>query len=327
MSDAAPHVTTRVSGRSLCRGIERRLRFLLVALWLVSALSFAGKLNWLFDNLTAFVMQFAASAALLAIAFALLKAPRPALFSLMLVLVHGARLWQPSPAGVQPDGPTLKFVSANVKTSNRDYERLLSFINSASPDVVAVIEIDDGWAKALESLSPDYPYRVVEPRSDNFGIALLSRVPLNHARVEYLGDVDVPSILARVNLDKDAITIVATHPFPPVRSEVAAERNRQLAAVADVAAQAPGEVVVMGDLNVAPWSRYFADLLRAGQLHDSRRGFDLQPSWPTFCMPLMTPIDHVLISSGLTVTDRRTGPQIGSDHLPVMATIARRASN
>jgi endonuclease/exonuclease/phosphatase (EEP) superfamily protein YafD len=124
----------------------------------------------------------------------------------------------------------------------------------------------------------------------------------------------------------EPITVVATHPFPPVRSAVAVERNRQLAAIADFTASETGEVVVVGDLNVSPWSPYFQDLLRDGKLRDSRRGFDLQPTWPTFCPPLMTPIDHVLTSGGLAVSGRRTGPNIGSDHRPIVAVIGRRDS-
>jgi len=317
----------RVAGKpSLQEGVARRLRWLLIAFAALSGLSLGGRLNWLFDNLTAFVPQFAALAALFAIIFGFLKAPRWALTSLVLAVVHGARLWQPSSDATGHPGPTVKLVSANVKTSNQDYESFLRFIEQESPDLLAVIEIDDGWEKALETLSDEYPHRVVEPRIDNFGIAMLSRLPLSDARIEYFGDAGVPTIVASLSVDDgDPITVVATHPLPPVRSAVAAERNRQLAAVAQFAARQTGEVVVIGDLNVSPWSPYFALLLRESNLHDSRRGFALQPTWPTYCPPCMTPIDHVLTSGRLTVPHRQTGPSVGSDHLPIVATIGRRA--
>jgi endonuclease/exonuclease/phosphatase (EEP) superfamily protein YafD len=36
-------------------------------------------------------------------------------------------------------------------------------------------------------------------------------------------------------------------------------------------------------------------------------------------MPLgRIPLDHCLVSSGLDVLDKRLGPQVGSDHLPVV---------
>jgi endonuclease/exonuclease/phosphatase family metal-dependent hydrolase len=34
------------------------------------------------------------------------------------------------------------------------------------------------------------------------------------------------------------------------------------------------------------------------------------------------PIDHVVVSPEVRVTDRRVGPDVGSDHLPVEATLA-----
>ncbi len=70
----------------------------------------------------------------------------------MLAVALGVRLWQP-PHDATAAGPTLKIVTANVKTSNRDYERFVEFVRRESPDLLAVIEIDDGWAAALEFLS------------------------------------------------------------------------------------------------------------------------------------------------------------------------------
>ena len=74
----------------------------------------------------------------------------------------------------------------------------------------------------------------------------------------------------------------------------------------------------MGDLNVSPWSAEFRQLLKDSQLRDSTKGFGLQPTWPTHVRLMQIPIDHLLYSSDIKIIDRRVGPNIGSDHYPLI---------
>jgi len=71
-------------------------------------------------------------------------------------------------------------------------------------------------------------------------------------------------------------------------------------------------------MNGTPWSPFFKDFLLSSGLRDSREGFRLQPTWPTWFPPAWIPIDHALVSSSVVVHDRRVGPNVGSDHYPVI---------
>jgi endonuclease/exonuclease/phosphatase (EEP) superfamily protein YafD len=53
-------------------------------------------------------------------------------------------------------------------------------------------------------------------------------------------------------------------------------------------------------------------------LCDTRAGFGLQASFPAWSAVMRIPIDHVLASCSIGVRDRWIGPDIGSDHLPVL---------
>lgn len=295
---------------------------LLLATATATFLSLLARLHWLFDDLTSFTAQYAIAAALcLAVLLALSRFRRAAIAAVILG-TNVARLWPESNVTAAAAGPPLGLVSANVHASNRDFDAFLSFVEAESPDLLLVLEVSPAWAETLEPLRDRYPHSTIRPRQDNFGIAFFSRVPAEIEIVES-GDAELPSVVARLTHDGRPLTVIGAHPLPPVSSATAAARNAQLAAIAKAAREGEGEVVVAGDLNVSPWSPHFHDLLRDGNLSDSRCGFGIQPTWPTFFPPLMTPIDHVFVSKGLVVLDRRVGPGIGSDHRPVVARFAR----
>jgi len=76
--------------------------------------------------------------------------------------------------------------------------------------------------------------------------------------------------------------------------------------------------IVVGDLNATPWSNAFSGLGHAGLL----RATGLKPTWPAIGLGWMgIPIDHVLVTPHWSVMERQIGPNIGSDHLPVMVRI------
>lgn len=78
-------------------------------------------------------------------------------------------------------------------------------------------------------------------------------------------------------------------------------------------------MILAGDFNSTPWS--FA---RARE--DARNGLIRRthalPSWPTtFGVPFL-PIDHVYAGPGLRTVSVKRGPDLGSDHYPIVAVLA-----
>ena len=76
-----------------------------------------------------------------------------------------------------------------------------------------------------------------------------------------------------------------------------------------------------GDLNATPWSHGFRQLVRPRGLRDSALGRGVQPTWNARCWAPRIPIDHVVVSPEVQVSARTIGPDVGSDHLPVEATL------
>ena len=112
--------------------------------------------------------------------------------------------------------------------------------------------------------------------------------------------------------------MIGSHPLPPVNPEYLRARNRQLDDLARfVSSQESHAKIVMMDMNATPWSYVFKDFLENSGLRDSRRGFGVQPTWPTWMPLLWIPIDHVFVSEGIKIVSRKIGPSLGSDHYPV----------
>src|SRR5262249_47853040 len=134
----------------------------------------------------------------------------------------------------------------------------------------------------------------------------------------YVGDAEVPSVLARADVHGTSLTIVGSHPLPPGGREYSRLRNQQLDAVARFINGQAGPTVLLGDLNATPWNFYFRRFVKSTGLKDSSMGFGLQPTWPAGFLPLRIPIDHCLLSPELKVVRRLVGPNVGSDHLPLI---------
>jgi endonuclease/exonuclease/phosphatase (EEP) superfamily protein YafD len=290
-----------------------------LGLAVVTALAWAARYHWALELLSHFPVQIAL--ATLAPLLLLLAAGERKLAILPLVVLI-ANAWRPAacylPVQTAPrGGKTLRVVAANVLSKNRRHEDFIRFIRTSKPDFFFVLEMNRDWLDALRELENDYPHSVVAPREDNFGIGLFSRVEIKQCEIHITPGPDVPSIIAILDLGDGELTVVGTHPLPPDRRR-SHLRNLQLEDLGRMAAELPLPKVLVGDLNVTPWSPYFADLLRQTQMRDARRGFGIQPSWPNFIWPLRIPIDHTLVSHDIHVVDRWLGPNIGSDHLAVV---------
>jgi endonuclease/exonuclease/phosphatase (EEP) superfamily protein YafD len=103
-------------------------------------------------------------------------------------------------------------------------------------------------------------------------------------------------------------------PNPLFEGEVT---NQDLLALGARIGEWRGSQIVFGDLNRTDASPFFEDFRRATGLRDTRYGFGIQPSWPAWS-PYRIAIDHAFLSADLAVVNRRLGPSIGSDHLPLL---------
>jgi endonuclease/exonuclease/phosphatase (EEP) superfamily protein YafD len=235
----------------------------------------------------------------------------------LLVLPTAALPWlTAAPALPTGDnGTELRLASANVHLSASDIAPLAAWLEQARPDVLVLLEVSPQYAKALQGL-PGYPHRLVHPEDSPFGIALLSRLPLSHTRVNE-DDQGIAALQARLDFAGCELNLSAFHPMPPLTPDDHRRRDARLRELLLSNGERPA--LLAGDLNATPWSTAFAGLDQLGW----RRASGLAPTWPSAGAGLMgIPIDHVLASRHWQLRESRRGPDLGSDHLPVLVSLS-----
>ena len=287
---------------------------------------FFGGAWWVVELTCHFRMQYFWILLVAALAFLLRRRRRAAVAIAVFAFVNLCELLPAYVPRARPSatGRTWRASLSNVNTDNRGHGQLMQLIRDQEPDLIVLEEINEAWVGQLRGLGADYPFSRWHPREDNFGIALLSRSPLDSVEIRHIGQAGVPSVVARLTLNGRPVTLIGTHPLPPSGPVYASLRDEQLRALGAFIRPAREEVIVMGDLNATSWSPVFRRLVRTARLRDSRDGFGIQPTWPCGLPVMHIPIDHCLVSEGIIVHNRWTGPDVGSDHFPVFVDFSLR---
>lgn len=276
------------------------------------------------ELLTHFRLQYFAVGLLLAIVFAILRQWPFAASLLLITVVNGSFLlpWYLPDDHKAHGTEQLKLFHANVYSGNRRYARLLESVANEDPDIIFLQEVTADWVTQTHSLQTDYPFVYAEPRSGNFGIAVYSRVPFDSITHIDSPPLGYPTIITRMTRGGKPLTLISSHPTIPLGSALYDARNEHMESLAELVAAQTGDVILSGDFNASIWGPRYRKLVESSQLRDTRKGFGVLPTWPTFLPIAMIPIDHVLVSDGITVLDMKTGRRTGSDHLPLVVTLS-----
>lgn len=220
-------------------------------------------------------------------------------------------------------GRTIKILQANTLYLNRDTQALERLVIEESPDIIALSEVNSHFAQMLVGLKEKYPHQLVEPKDrDARGLALLSRLEVTEMHTTSFADPVVPAHIAHISVDGQKLILASVHPRTPLHG--LALRDADLAAMAErfTAASDGTPLVITGDFNATPFCPALKKLKQQLSLSDAREGRGLQQTWPVWLpAPLRIPIDHVLVSKGISVLEYRLGPAVGSDHLPTIAVL------
>lgn len=88
----------------------------------------------------------------------------------------------------------LTLLNANVLATNRHADSLLALVSAHQPDILITLESNLWWQQQLSVLESDYPYTLLCPLENLYGMHLYSRLPLSDCHIRYLVEEGIPSM-------------------------------------------------------------------------------------------------------------------------------------
>lgn len=313
------------AGESMRRMAGKALALAASGLLLAVALGFGGGLAWWLDLFANFQFQYLMAGAVLLPLALLLRQWRSALAA---AAALGGSLLMLLQVPVQAEGsvaapvPALKIASFNVLYNNALPEVATGFAAAEQPDIIVFEEFSATWLPSLERLRERYPHQAAFTlRNGGTDVVIVSRLPLIEPRLVEPEERRIRIVTAGVEIAGRRVRIIGLHPPVPLTARLAQIRARHFEIVAGLVQASPDPAIVVGDFNATLWGAPLRSLFAQTDLRAHTR-------WPapTYAaiFPWVTriPIDHVLVSPGLQITELRTGERRGSDHFPVVARVA-----
>ncbi|MBO0935405.1 endonuclease/exonuclease/phosphatase family protein [Fibrella sp. HMF5335] len=222
------------------------------------------------------------------------------------------------------DPNTLRLLSANVLMTNTQCPKVLEQARLHQPDLILILEASHQWARELKPLEADYPYRILCPQENTYGMLFYSKLPIANQQLRFLVEDDIPSIYAQLTLRSGQVVhFYGIHPQPPSPTEHyrSTERDAELVLVGREARQQTEPVLVAGDLNDVAWSHTTRLFQRISGLLDPRVGRGLFSTFHANYFFLRWPLDHVFVSHHFRLRTLRRLPNCGSDHFPILVSL------
>lgn len=221
----------------------------------------------------------------------------------------------PEPAKVE--GATYSLVQINLLFDHPEPQRVLQMIGQQNPDVITYQEASGAWEPWLKVLEGRYPYHLLcKDYPGSWGVGILSRRQFVEGAERLCVD---DGVLAAVQIDfgGQVATIASLHlswPWPKQQPAQLNEIEPHLRAMKH-------PLIIAGDYNASSWSHALVRMTKASDTYDLG---GLGATWMLKQLPISwvkwlgVQIDHLLVSSNVTVDQARTLDEVGSDHLPLL---------
>ena len=208
---------------------------------------------------------------------------------------------------------------ANVRQKNKEYHKLLDLVKEVEPDMIIALETDNQWLENIKELKAIYPYHVLQPQDNTYGMLFFSRLPLANEEVLTQIRDDIPSIQATVTLRSgQKFRFFGIHPEPPSIGKGTEERDAELLLTGEKMLEQELPALIAGDLNDVAWSHTTRLFLRTTKCVDPRVGRGFYNTYNCNVPVFRYPLDHVFHTEEFSLVEMSRQKDIGSDHFPML---------
>jgi endonuclease/exonuclease/phosphatase (EEP) superfamily protein YafD len=220
---------------------------------------------------------------------------------------------------------TLKLVQFNLWAENHAPRETAAWILKQNADVVITEESGGTAWPVLRALRKAYPYSTTCRSKYGCDTRIHSRWPIIDEHDAYGDGQGLVTTWATLRHPRGDFTVVGNHFVWPIPAGRWQAQSRLLAG--RIARFPKDSLIVTGDFNSTPWSW---SLRRQDKTLGLERRTRALASWPTgdfsrlvsAPFPIL-PIDHVYAGKAWKTVKIERGPSLGSDHRPIVVTLAR----
>lgn len=217
----------------------------------------------------------------------------------------------------------IKLVQFNVLHRNHAYGRTVAWLEAEDPDIIVLEETTPGLRAALAATKR---WRVACADCE---VMILSRqAPVATGAPKVATQAEGPLTRATYRDAQGTFTVLGTHSVWPTEPAIQQKQEQRLAET--IALYPGGRTILAGDFNSAPWSFSRRRWDRAFGLPRRDRALFSFPAptvdrWRWLGVIPTLAIDHVYAGPAWATVSVKRGPRLGSDHYPVVVTLAPRA--
>ena len=218
--------------------------------------------------------------------------------------------------------PKLRLIAFNAWAKPEAINELSKLAKAHNTDVIAISEMSQASCKDLTVQFPDFTFcRIAAEASNGQALtkrmALLSKIePLRYTVLTEPGFRGRGIIDASFPLGEDNIRLISIHPVAPGSPAHMRDRDNVLRRAAELLKD-EDKFILAGDMNTTPWSAIYRQL-PGRRIGDARLELTWRLSWHILGLP----IDHIQISENMQLHAYKVGPNIGSDHRPLIADVS-----
>lgn len=224
------------------------------------------------------------------------------------------------------NGPAIRVLTANLLFGGADPAALIALVRQERVDVLALQEFTPEVVERLDrfGLADLMPHRQLAPGGWASGSALYTRFPIRDGGVRINGGGFSQAYATVLVPGAPPVLVQSVHPAAPHSVDVVPTWRADLEAEPPATPDGPLRILA-GDFNATLDHAPLRRLLETGYVDAAEATADgLVGTWGPYDGDLIPPvtIDHVLVDRRIAVRELAVHPLAGSDHRPVLATLA-----